>query len=368
MKSTYELQQEQREARGRSRPVPKPVLRPFDATNLAGTETGREYLSHTRIAILQACHRKYELHYEKRLERLDRVESLDMGKAFQRAVELRRPEVGAQEILERVDEAGADEAKLKVQAAIVVAAAELYLRRWVPACGGCEGHGLAVGEDGIEKRDADGNLDPCDDCEGSGYEMHDETREMEYLVQLRNPWTGAYSRTFDLKGYADGVLELDPWREENATLQLIENKLVGRITNFQVRKLVLDRQVTLGAYGLWRATGKPVTKIHYRYVKKPQIKQRQNETVDQFCSRIIADYRERPDFYCYEETLFRTTEDMLRVECELWIWAEQLRNLRRQKIYDRNVSSCDDYGGCQFLPICTAEPDHQSLYRERVRA
>jgi hypothetical protein len=35
--------------------------------------------------------------------------------------------------------------------------------------------------------------------------MHDETREMEYLVQLRNPWTGAYSRTFDLKGYADGV-------------------------------------------------------------------------------------------------------------------------------------------------------------------
>jgi hypothetical protein len=360
----YDLQHGPREPK----PVPRPALRPSDATNLAGTETGREHLSHTRIAILQACHRKYELHYEKRLERLDRVESLDMGKAFQRAVELRRPEAGAQEILERVDEAGADEAKLNVQAAIVVAAAELYLRRWVPACGGCEGHGLAVGEDGIEKRDADGNLDPCDDCEGSGYEMHDETREMEYLVQLRNPWTGAYSRTFDLKGYADGVVEPEPHGPPSlAHLELIENKLVGRITNFQVRKLVLDRQVTLGAYGLWRATGKPVTKIHYRYVKKPQIKQRQNETVDQFCSRIIADYRERPDFYCYEETLFRTTEDMLRVECELWIWAEQLRNLRRQRIYDRNVSSCDDYGGCQFLPICTAEPDHQSLYRERGR-
>jgi hypothetical protein len=54
--------------------------------------TGREYLSHTRIGVLQACHRKYELHYEKRLERIDRVESLEMGKAFQRAVELRRPE------------------------------------------------------------------------------------------------------------------------------------------------------------------------------------------------------------------------------------------------------------------------------------
>jgi hypothetical protein len=58
--------------------------------------------------------------------------------------------------------------------------------------------------------DGDGlrQLDPCDDCEGTGYEMHDETREMEYLVQLRNPWTGAYSRTFDLKGYADGVVDV----------------------------------------------------------------------------------------------------------------------------------------------------------------
>jgi ferredoxin len=395
VKSTYELQQEQAQRRGESKPMPRPSLRPSDATNLAGTwrecstcggchedcpagcddgkvyGTGRQYLSHTRIGVLQACHRKYELTYEKRLERIDRVESLEMGKAFQKGVELRRPEAAGAEIMVRADEAPStgDYDKLKIQAAIVMAACELYLTRWVPKCSHCQGTGM------LERRYGDGlrqvEAEPCDMCEGTTYDLASEAREVEYLVQLRNPWTGHYSRTFDLKGYADGVVNFlrhpSPGRPDEA-LKLIENKLVGQISNVQIRKLVLDRQVTLACYGLWRATGLPVVEVHYRYVKKPQIRQRQGESVQQFCDRIITDYRSRPDFYSHEETLFRTTEDMLRVECELWIWSQQLRDLRRQRIYDRNVSSCDDYGGCQYLPICTGEPDHQSLYRVRERS
>jgi hypothetical protein len=402
VKSMAELQQER--ARREPKPLPKPTLRPSDATNLAGTETGRQHLSHTRIGVLQACHRKYELSYEKRLERIDRVESLEMGKAFHKGIELRRPEAAGAEIMLHADEApsSGDYDKLKIQAAVVMAATELYLRRWVPKCLACAGLGAATVPDGY------GNFDPCVLCEGAGFAEDDETREMEYLVRLRNPWTGHYSNTFDLKGYADGVVEAGkrpcpdcnqpttgPFTGENkygplsasgapcptcgwksgvpvtqrfvndAHLELMEAKLVGQITNTQIRKLVLDRQVTLASYGLWRATGKPVAKIHYRYVKKPQIRQRQGESVQQFCDRIIADYRSRPDFYSHEETLFRTTEDMLRVECELWTWAEQLRALRRQRIYDRNVSSCDMYGQCQFLEICTGEPDAMALYRVR---
>lgn len=359
MKSMAEPQQER--VRREPKPLPKPTLRSSDATNLAGTETGREHLSHTRIGVLQACHRKYELFYEKRLERIDRVESLEMGKAFHKGIELRRPEAAGAEIMLRADEApsSGDYDKLKVQAAVVMAATELYLRRWVDPCPGCQGKGGYPGFEGS------GEWDPCDWCEGTTYDMGDgEICEMEYLVRLRNPWTGHYSNTFDLKGYADGVrgyLDFHTGRH----LELIENKLVGQITNAQIRKLVLDRQVTLASYGLWRATGKPVTKIHYRYVKKPQIRQKQGESVQQFCDRIIADYRSRPDFYSHEETLFRTTEDMLRVEAELWYWSQQLRDLRRQRIYDRNVNSCDMWGGCPYIPVCCGEPDAMSLYRER---
>jgi ferredoxin len=365
VKSTYELQQEQAQRRGESKPMPRPSLRPSDATNLAGTwrecstcggchedcpagcddgkvyGTGRQYLSHTRIGVLQACHRKYELTYEKRLERIDRVESLEMGKAFQKGVELRRPEAAGAEIMVRADEAPStgDYDKLKIQAAIVMAACELYLTRWVPKCSHCQGTGM------LERRYGDGlrqvEAEPCDMCEGTTYDLASEAREVEYLVQLRNPWTGAYSRTFDLKGYADGVISLT------------ENKLVGRITNTQVQKLVLDRQVTLACYGLWRATGLPVTEVNYRYVKKPAIKQKQTETIDQFLARLAADYEERPDFYAHEEKLYRTTEDLLRVEAELWMWAEDIRNLRRQRVYPRNTAPATTTAGastCRSAP------------------
>jgi hypothetical protein len=351
--------------------VQRPILRPSDAINLAGTETGRDHLSHSRIGILLACQRKFELFYEKRLERIDRGEARELGSAFQSAVEHRSPEHGFDLIMAKADQltGGREEFDaLRVQATTVKAAAQLYLDRWVQACSECKDGRLG------------GNVMPmsrvCPACGGTGWDQS-ERREMEYRVQLRSPWTGAYSRTFDLLGYADGVTEHparhgpgawgagDPMPGPVGHLSLTENKLVGRITSAQVQKLVLDRQVTLACYGLWRATGLPVTEVRYRYVKKPSIKQTQKESVDQFLARLEADYAERPDFYAHEETLYRTTEDLLRVECEVWEWADQIRRMRRQRIYPRNSSSCDDYGGCDFLPICTNEPDHQSLYRIR---
>ena len=299
-------------------------LRPSDAVNLAGEDTGREYLSHSRIGILLACQRKYELTYDKRLERIDRGDALEMGAAFQKGIEANDPLVAFDEIMVTAKEltgGSADYDALRIKAATVRSAAVLYLHLW-PA-------------------------------------PEEERREVEYLVRLRNPWTGRYSNTFDLKGYADGVTDL------GAHLELTENKLVGQISSVGVRRLVLDRQVTLAAYGLWRATGKPVREVRYRYIRKPSIKQKQGESVDEFIERLTFDYGERPEFYAQEETLFRTTEDMLRVEAEMWMWAEQIRQMRRQKIATRNTGACGDYGGCHFLPICTNEPDHQGLFRVR---
>lgn len=299
-------------------------LRPSDAVNLAGHDTGREYLSHSRIGILLACQRKYQLHYEARLERVDRGEAREMGAAFQKGIEANDPITGFDEIMAGAAEltGGSDDYdKLRVKAHTVLAAATLYLQLW-----------------------------PAPD---------NETRELEYLVRLRNPWTGRYSNTFDLKGYADGV------EDHGAHLELTENKLVGQISAVGVRKLVLDRQVTLGAYGLWRATGKAVREVRYRYLRKPSIKQKQGETVDEYIERMSADYATRPEFYAQEEVLFRTDEDMLRVEAELWTWAEQIRQMRRQKIATRNTGACGDYGGCDFLPICCNEPDHKGLFRVR---
>jgi hypothetical protein len=105
-------------------------------------------------------------------------------------------------------------------------------------------------------------------------------------------------------------------------LELVENKLVGRIDQITVQRLPLDRQLQLARYGIWRATGRTVNKVHYRWVKKPSIKQRQGETVDEFTDRLAADYEAREDFYSYEPPpSYITAADLLRIEAELWTWA-----------------------------------------------
>jgi hypothetical protein len=323
----------------------EPTLRPSDCENLAGTDTGREHLSHSKLNKFLACHELYANHYERRLERIDKRESLEMGKAYQKAIELQDPDAAplvldgwtpgpseggfvppAEEPYFHTQEA---QDRHEINKAIVRAAAALYLRKWPAPVG--------------------------------------EQREFEFLVRLRNPWTGHYSRTFDLMGYADGLVDnYEMSMSAGRPLELVENKLVGRVDSVMVQRLPLDRQLQLLRYGVWRATGRTVGTVHFRWVKKPSIKPRQKESIPEFCERLAADYEEREDFYAYEPPpSYITSADLLKIECELWLWSEQLRALRRQRAFDRNTSHCSDYGGCDYIPLCSGDPDAESLYRVR---
>ena len=303
-----------------------PELLPTTGENLAGTDTGREHLSHSALATFLACPQKYGFSYEQRLEPIRKPEPLTLGKAYQLAIEHGDPAAGARSLREEADiQSQADEDKLQTQEAIVTAAASLYLATWPPEAD------LAT----------------------------NAMREFPYRVRLRNPYTGYLSRTFDLLGYADEI------RFQAGSWLLVENKLVGQISEMQVRRLPLDRQVALEAYGVWRATGHPVTRVSYRFVRKPSIRQRSGETVAEFCERLTQDYVERPAFYAHEETWLRDTEDLVRIELELWEWAEMLRSQRRMPAWTRNTAHCTDYGGCPFIPLCLGERA-EGLYRERA--
>lgn len=345
-------------------------LLPPEGVNLHGQPSPREHLSYSALSTFLACRRKYELDKLHRLELVARERPLDMGRAYQKAIELQDPSIGPRVLrgwvpcetcggtgqYDLADElpplvaswcesckgrggtqgpepmitSQDDEDRLQIESTIVENAAKLYLRRW-PATG-------------------------------------HETRELAYRVRLRNPATGHYSNTFDLLGYADGVIDCGGW------LELIENKLVGQVTAVSVKRLPLDRQLALERYGLWRATGREVRRVRYRWVRKPSIKQRGGrkadksdaETVEQFCIRLAEDYETRgEEFYSHQEEFFVDPEDLLRVEAELWEWADQLRRQRRRGFFDRNTSHCTDYGGCQFIGLCAGDPDAAHLYRVR---
>jgi hypothetical protein len=272
--------------------------------------TGRQHLSHSSLGMQLACQRRYQHAYVDRLEPIRRKSSLSLGSAFAKAVELRDPFGGAALLgVDRGYGEQEDVDRLAVDMTIVESAAAAYLSRYY-------------------------------------FDEAPELTEVEYLVRLRSPYTGAYSNTFDLYGRADGVVD------HGSFLELTEDKLVGQIDAVSVKKTRGDRQLSLGAYALWRITGKPVRKVRKRFTKKPQIRQRKGESVAEFCERIRADYRERPDFYMHEETTFRDADDMLDVERSLWDWAEQRRAAARRGFWPMNTDRCHDYGGCDFLDIC----------------
>lgn len=299
-----------------------PDLRPAEAENLAGRtdeELGRAHLSHSSLNAQLACQQRYAYEYVDRIAPISKGAPQRMGAAFAKGLEAGDPEVAVREVVDNaIVLTQEDEDRTRIEAITVGAAVKAYLASY-------------------------------------GQTKPDE-REFAYRVRLRNPHTGAYSRTFDLLGYADQLEDGgDSWT-------LVEDKLVGAIQPVAVRRLPLDRQLALTRYGVWRATGKRVSRIRYRFTRKPSIKQKKDESLDEFLNRLQADYEDRPEFYLHEENFEPPADDLVRTEAELWQWAEHRRAAERQHIYPRNSSHCHDYGGCPFLPLCIGDPDAVHLY------
>ena len=333
-------------------------LRPSDATNLAGKtdeELGRRHLSHSRLSVLLACNRKYDLKYNHGLELIEIPRPLSLGKAFQKAIEHQDPETGVRALRgqETCPECGGEGSVEDPEHGDLI------------QCGTCMGDGWTVGNVDRMTQSQLERLVVDEAIVAGASKLYlsrwpggtADTREWPFRIRLRNPETGAYSRTFDLMGYADGYDE-----DER---ELTENKLVGDVSPGKVQHLPLDQQVRIERYAIWRATAEAPVSVRYRWVKKPQIRQRKNETLEEFAERIRSDYGERPEHYLHEqEPQFAPTGDFLRMEYELWDMAYQLRRAERAPVFVRNTNACRPVGmsPCPYIPICTGDPDAMSLY------
>ena len=307
-------------------------LRPPERTNLHGQPTLRDHLSQSALKTFLTCQQQYSWHYEHRLDPAVTSTPLAVGRAFAHALEHGDPDMGAallrSEAQEEIDRASAspwvtapDRAGVDVNATIAAEAARCYLTR---------------------------------------YGRH-ETREVELRARVRNPARGGrYSLTHDVMARLDGL--------SSDYLTITEDKLVSQIPRASLAsKVRLDRQVQIQAYLVWRVFGVLVTQIRYRMTLKPAIRQRQKESFEDFVQRIADEYRDRPEHYLAEEIVTPSLDDFLRLERELWRWAEQIRESRKDGTWPRNTSACHEYGGCRFLSLCAGEPGarHQFVEREK---
>lgn len=181
-------------------------------------------------------------------------------------------------------------------------------------------------------------------------------REPEFLLPLINPDTGRLSQKFMLGGKADWIYQ------DGRTWTLGEAKTRGtHLTNADIAKLDLDQQVLNEVAGLQTARGITVAKVEYLYIFKPSIRQKQTETVDQYCARIIEDYQERPDFYFHQETIYIDQARVTTWERDLWRIVQAINWSVKRDWWYRNTSRCAEWSGCEYLPLCRGD-DVTGLY------
>jgi RecB family exonuclease len=220
--------------------------------------------------------------------------------------------------------------------------------------------------------------------------------EHAFDAPIRNPETGASSRTFRLAGKIDALARLAGGR-----LAVVEHKTTGEDISAESdywRRLRIDPQISGYVLGA-RERGFDVQTVLYDVLRKPSIRPEQVTMVDKdgfkivvdaagervyltnksgektkpresgdpekgytLCKRpmtpeewwqkLSADIAARPDFYFQRREIARMDSDMQDYAAELWQTAELVREAKTKERWVRNTSACLSMSRCEFLDIC----------------
>lgn len=218
----------------------------------------------------------------------------------------------------------------------------------------------------------------------------DETRIQELLRQravVLGLFVGYVSRwgRKDLKDYAKisteremeadlapggwtygGKVDVLALNKDTAGMTLFEHKTVASIAPGYLARLPLDTQI-LGYK--WLAdkliTGIKVRRLVYNVMRKSALRQRKNETREEFLVRVRDDYTENPDSYFYREILSPKAEDVKRFHAELVALTAEIGRCMDTGFFYQNTLFCDFMGTCPFLPLCVNGEDETQLMHYR---
>lgn len=233
----------------------------------------------------------------------------------------------------------------------------------------------------------------------------DEIIETEgsFRLPIRNPETGASSRTFDVAGKRDKIVRLGDGR-----VAVMEHKTTGddlSPTSSYWKKLNIDQQISLYMLAA-KEQGFEVSTVLYDAVRKPGIKPREIpvldenglkividpatgermfkvnikkngepgaghgepyqsanaekgwivqtriETPTEFGDRLTDDIAAFPEWYFARKEIPRLEMDLEEFKLELWQMSQQIRESQDKGRAFRNTSACLLRGECQYLGIC----------------
>ena len=175
--------------------------------------------------------------------------------------------------------------------------------------------------------------------------------ELEFSVPLINPATGRASKLFRVAGKMDGIVE-----DTNARLFGMEHKTtgedIGPDADFWPR-LRIDRQVMIYTLAA-QAMGYDVRGTLYNVIRKPTIRQKKTESVQEYAKRLVGDIYERPDFYFQQRLIEHTPSDLDDAARDLWATAKLIRFCQVNAYWPKDDFACKRWGQCAYFGLCTA--------------
>ena len=142
-----------------------------------------------------------------------------------------------------------------------------------------------------------------------------------------------------------------------------------------IDRLPFDLQVQLYPMLLKQTLGLDCKAVCYNMIRKPTIRQRQNETFDDYVSRLSSQYVDRVDFYFYREEvrynrryIEKVLEDATQIADEIKMYHDlEEKEVLDPKTWYRNSNACFNYGRCPYFNICKhgARTDQLMMFKER---
>lgn len=261
--------------------------------------------SHSRINCFKQCPKMFDYKYNQHLFRIDGDStSLILGKAFHRGIELGNVEELEKELDDNNDFLDENAETNKV---IVLAMVEAFFNKF----------------------------------------PHHNEGNVKHEVEIKTEFGGN-----EFIMYADAIVE------EPDGLILREYKTASRIDATYIDKLEFNDQISRYCLAIEQELGKKVKKIEYYVAKKPLLRQKNGETLEQFRERLVEKITEDEDSIQYFE-LHRTKEQLEEEKEDLIHDMNVINNTKR---YTKNLSACSCYGNCPYLNLCMKEKDAELLY------
>lgn len=293
-----------------------------------------DILTHSAMSQFKNCRKKYQFRYEMGLVPKRRKASLDLGSAVHKGLEIYYQ---GETITEAIQEA-------------VETLSDIDRNGWTQE---------DFDKESVQKALVEAMLGGYANYFNDREQFEEIKPEVDFAISLINPETNSPSRTFIHGGKSDGLFK------RNGQWWLREFKTASQVGQNYLDRLKLDTQITSYVEALEHDLGINIVGIIYTILKKPSIRQKKDETVEQFCERLKEDYLARPDFYFYQEELFRTKDDLLEFKFEKWEIAKDIIEARKANRFYRNTSMCSLYGECEYMALCTRGNAAMGFYTQK---